>query len=477
MLRSHAPSEQEAAPADKADTVALNVQAAPEDQPLLAQDEQDKDDQKKPVKAKKAAAAAAPPTKVLFLDGVRGLAAMLVVTQHSHEYMQDLNLGAVAVDSFFVLSSFLLTWLFMKKSIRMLNQGAGLRKWVFALADYFSKRFCRVYPLFALTCVALWCMDDEDKKRYFLIKQPENYDLYKTLTFEFDYRYFVFWTLPLEISYYFFIPIFVLGTLMLRKFWWVPFVPAYYWVITQGWSEYRTSHSVMRPHIPTFLAGSMAAVIFVKLDSWIKASGFQFRFIHKLVLRTIEFTVLAVFLSIAFRGLFFIWVHENTAPKTPGFPFISVLVTTVFVSEMLLPSPFSSMFEWSFLRYWGKISFSVYLLHSFVLYNKTVSSQPNYYCRLFSRFGLLCMLATASYRLVEYPSQLLAQRITKALAEQEAKGSGGLTVFWGEWANPSKMLAQRLAWAQEAKASGNWMVLLGLKSATPAKAQPHESAA
>ncbi|KAG3108317.1 hypothetical protein PI124_g12572 [Phytophthora idaei] len=478
MLRTHAPSEHDTAATTKADDVAVDVQTAPEDQPLLAQDEQDKDNQKKPVKAKKAVVAAAPPTKVLFLDGVRGLAALLVVTQHSHEYMQDLNLGAVAVDSFFVLSSFLLTWLFIKKSIRMLNQGAGLRKWAFTLADYFSKRFCRVYPLFALTCIALWFMDDEDKKRYFLIKQPESYDLLRTLTFEFDYRYFVFWTLPLEISYYFFIPVLVLGILMLRKLWWVPFIPAYYWVITQGWTEYRTSHTVMRPHIPTFLAGSMAAVLFVKLDTWIKASGFQFRFIHKLILRTIEFTALAVFLSIAFRGLFFIWVHENTAPKTPGFPFISVLVTTVFVSEMLLPSPLSSIFEWSFLRYWGKISFSVYLLHSFVLYNKTVSSQPNYYCRLFSRFGLLCMLTTVSYQLVEYPSQLLAQRITKALNEQETKGSGGMTVFWGEWANPSKVLAQQLAAVQEAKASGKWMQLLGLKKATPVKKeQPHESAA
>ncbi|KAG2832511.1 hypothetical protein PC112_g6869 [Phytophthora cactorum] len=199
MLRTHAPSEHDTAATTKADDVAVNVQTAPEDQPLLAQDEQDKDNQKKPVKAKKAAVAAAPPTKVLFLDGVRGLAALLVVTQHSHD---------------------------------------------------------------------------------------------------------------------------------------------------------------------------------------------------------------------------------------------------------------------------------------FVLYNKTVSSQPNYYCRLFSRFGLLCMLTTVSYQLVEYPSQLLAQRITKALNEQETKGSGGMTVFWGEWANPSKVLAQRLAAVQEAKASGKWMQLLGLKKATPVKKeQPHESAA
>ncbi|KAE9013844.1 hypothetical protein PR002_g14393, partial [Phytophthora rubi] len=150
----------------------------------------------------------------------------------------------------------------------------------------------------------------------------------------------------------------------------------------EGWNDYRTRHSVLRRHIPTFLAGSMAAVIFVKLDTWVKASGFQCHLLPTLLLRVLEFSVLALFRSIAFRGLFFIWVHDNTVPKTPGFPFVSVSLTTVFVCEMMLPSALSSILKWRFLRYWGNISFSFYLLHSFVLYNPTVNSQPNYCCRI-----------------------------------------------------------------------------------------------
>ncbi|KAE9218864.1 hypothetical protein PF004_g13764 [Phytophthora fragariae] len=313
MLRSHGPDSdgtktlaEDAAAATAEDAaaataVALHVQSTPENQPLLT-DEQNKDKCKKPLKTKKAAVTAALPTK-------------------------DRNLGAVGVDSIFMLSSFLLTWLFTKKTIRIMNQGAGVGKWFFALGDYFSKRFCR----------------------------PENFDLYKLLTFEFEYRYFVFWTLPLEISYYFFILVFVVRTLTLRKFWWVPFIPAYYWVLNEGWNDYRTRHSVMRRHIPTFLTGSMAAVIFVMLDTWLKASGF--RLLPTLLLRVVEFSALALFLSIAFHGLFFIWVHDNTVPKTPGFPFVSVSLTTVFVCEMMLPSALSSIFKWRFLRYGGNISF------------------------------------------------------------------------------------------------------------------------
>ncbi|GAB9465075.1 hypothetical protein Gpo141_00002495, partial [Globisporangium polare] len=41
--------------------------------------------------------------------------------------------------------------------------------------------------------------------------QPPN----SRLTFQFEYRYHVFWTLPLEIAYYFLLPVFVLLTLRL----------------------------------------------------------------------------------------------------------------------------------------------------------------------------------------------------------------------------------------------------------------------
>ncbi|KAI9895336.1 hypothetical protein PsorP6_018969 [Peronosclerospora sorghi] len=322
MLSTHAPAESNRVPIT--DDVTVDVQSQPEDHPLMTEEAEDKDRQA-PVKPPDKAAAPAPANKVLFLDGVRGLAAIMVVTRHSHEYMQDVDLGAVAVDMFFVLSSFLLTWLFMKKSFRMLHEKADIR-----------------------------------------------------------------------------------------------------------WNEYRNNHQTLGPHIPTFLAGSMAAVIYYKLDTYITESNFQFRCIHKLVLRVVEYVALAIFLSLTFVGLFFIWVHENPAHNTPGSPFVSVLLTIVFVSELLVPSPLSSILEWSLLRYIGKISFSVYLLHGFLIYNRVLSSQSNYYCRLFSRFALITLLATNSYHVFEYPFQLLAHRITKALNEQETKGSGGWTVLLGE---------------------------------------------
>ncbi|OWZ17700.1 Acyltransferase [Phytophthora megakarya] len=360
-------------------------------------------------------------TKVLFLDGARGLAAMLVVVQHSQEFMPDLHLGSVGVDVFFVLSSFLLTWIFMKKSMKLLAEGASVRTWKFTMIDYFQKRFFRVYPLFFVTVIVLSLLKTEDKQRYFVVHNE--YNMFKVLTFDFDYRYHVFWTLPLEIAYYFVIPIFVLVVLGMRRYWWLSAVPLTVWVAYEGIFVYRTSHMPMRPHISTFVTGSLAAVVFVKLDLWIQRNEFKFRWWHMLLLRTVEALAIAMLLSVCFRGLLFDWVHENPAPPPKGFPYTSAFLAIVFVIEMIKPSCVSTMLEWNILRFWGKISFSVYLLHTFVIENPNVSHQHNYFDRFFSRLILIMALATTTYHLVEYPSQLMAQAFSRFLATQQKKSA------------------------------------------------------
>eukprot|EP00644_Phytophthora_capsici_P001979 jgi/Phyca11/128231/e_gw1.74.44.1 len=371
----------------------------------------------------------APATKVLFLDGLRGLAAMLVVVQHSNEFYPSLHLGSAAVDVFFILSSFLLTWLFMKKSMKLLAQGAGVRTWVFTLLDYFQKRFFRVYPLFAVTAVVLHFLSFENQHRYFIVKKTNQVDLFKTLTFEYDHRYHVFWTLPLEIEYYFIIPVFVLVVLRMGKRWWLGAIPLFMWIVYEGWTLVRNSHTPLSMHLHTFMLGSLAAVVFVKIDLWIKESGFTLRLWHMVLLRAVEGLLIALMLSVLFQGLLFDWVMANPAPPPNGFPFISVFMALILVIEVIQPSCVSTMFEWSVLRYWGKISFSIYLLHTFVVKYPAISHQPKYFNRLFARLFLVIALATVSYHLIEYPSQLMAQRLSRFLAAQEKKGTSGLGKF------------------------------------------------
>ena len=361
----------------------------------------------------------APPTKVLFLDGVRGLAAMLVYLQHSHDYPRGLHPGGIGVDIFFVLSSFLLTWLFMKKSMKLLAQGANLRTWKYVLADYFQKRFLRVYPLFFVTVMILALMTPKDQEFYYTSKHRP-LDIFKTLVFNSDYRYHVFWSLPLEIAYYFIIPVFVLVVLGMRRMWYAGALPLTVWVVYEGFSTIRFDHMTLRTHIPTFLTGSLAALVFVKLDLWMKKTEFAFRWWHTVVVRAVEWLTIAVLLSISFHGLLFDWIHANLMPVTRGTPYTSGLLSVLIVIEMVQPSWVSAAFEWNVLRYWGKIGFSIYLMHPFVVENTRSNNVPYYYNRLFSRLFLITIIATVTYYLVEYPSSLLARRISKYL---KARGS------------------------------------------------------
>ncbi|KAG6622901.1 Acyltransferase family [Phytophthora cinnamomi] len=337
--------------------------------------------------------------------------------------MHDIYMGAVGVDAFFVLSSFLLTMIFMKKSVKLLAEQASYRKWGWTLADYFSKRFFRVYPLFALVAVTLWLLPFEYKKRYYLVKSPEDFNLFQTLTFHPEHRHYLMWTLPLEISYYFILPAFVLAVVKMRRFWWMSFIPLYVWVIHEGLYNTRSNfyRQPLSQHLPTFVAGSMAAVIYVKLEALIKNTGFKFGMLHIIGLRLVEAVLIAAYLSVVFRGLFFNWLGMPLQPSQYYFmPFTSVKLSLLFVIEMVQPSTVSLIFEWVVLRYLGKISFSVYLLHVFVIFTPSVKQQVNYYDKTFAIFGLVFMLATASYYLIEYPSQLLAQRLSRVFSARAA---------------------------------------------------------
>ncbi len=76
--------------------------------------------------------------------GLRGIAAMVVVLRHIYDPRDDgifrfINWAGYAVDLFFILSGFILNWVYLQQS-KSLN-------W----ASYFCARFARIVPLYILT--------------------------------------------------------------------------------------------------------------------------------------------------------------------------------------------------------------------------------------------------------------------------------------------------------------------------------------
>lgn len=52
----------------------------------------------------------------------------------------------------------------------------------------------------------------------------------------------------------------------------VPCILLFYWIWATGWTQLRVDHQGLRSHLPTFVCGSLAAILYVKLDAAAMAS-------------------------------------------------------------------------------------------------------------------------------------------------------------------------------------------------------------
>ncbi|KAG6616201.1 acyltransferase family [Phytophthora cinnamomi] len=100
---------------------------------------------------------------------------------------------------------------------KLVNNEANFRQWVVVLLDYFVKRILRVYPLFALVACVLTWMSEESRTYYYNLAHYhiQEWSVWEILTF--NKRYYLFWTMPIEITYYFLIPVFLSTLCYLNK--------------------------------------------------------------------------------------------------------------------------------------------------------------------------------------------------------------------------------------------------------------------
>ncbi|WP_062067487.1 acyltransferase family protein [Cellvibrio sp. OA-2007] len=144
------------------------------------------------------------------LDGLRGLAVLMVFVSHASKNNMDLlpgfdfsGIGKGGVYLFFLLSSFLLTLPFLEKG----KSAFAIRPMV----NYGVRRFFRIYPLFVfylLSCVlGTWLV------AYFDIYTPLGgipfalnwSDFFAHLLLQKGYS--VTWSIPVEFRYYFVLPL------------------------------------------------------------------------------------------------------------------------------------------------------------------------------------------------------------------------------------------------------------------------------
>ena len=294
------------------------------------------------------------------LDGVRGLAVLLVLLSHfSHQkipFTQSVDfigIGKAGVYLFFALSAFLLTLPFLKKG----NAYSVTR---YTLLNYFWRRVLRIYPLYLLilgaSIITTLYFDGLAKNSSYNIRLHEL--LPHILLTE---GKGIFWSIPVEFKYYFVLPLLAivfrsLGgdilkcgalTLVLIIFatWLYPPTLAPSNTVTLGY------------YLPIFFLGSYTAVLYLHLEQ--VASRNQ---------RQVADVVAFIMLIAALLTVPDIW-NALAQQKIPYWYFTrsfmlygciwSLLILCALIGDGFVARIFSTLP----IRYLGLISFSVYLLH------------------------------------------------------------------------------------------------------------------
>lgn len=359
---------------------------------------------------------------------MRGFAAILVVCHHIG-FFKYKSIGALGVHMFFVLSAFLLTMILDKKVQKLIDSEATTcRLWLCMLLDYLVRRVLRVYPLYAIMVLVVSLSSYEHKKQWYKYEGSEDaFSGLKMLVFADGHRFGVFWTLPLELTYYLLVPVIAVVAVTLRQWWWVPVPPLLCWIVYTGLYEPRLSWLGFSAHLPTFVCGSVAAIIHNRTSSWIRAKMFKFRWYHTVLLRTLEVAALVMLVSVCFDALIFDWFgpypFRGKYGDRDSDHCVCVYVSVVILVEMLHPGELSAVMEWVLLRYAGKISFSMYLLHSRIVYSSWIRAQTSFYTLQFSLWFLVFFWSIVSYHAIEAPSQKLSTIISSHIKTWENQAS------------------------------------------------------
>ncbi len=187
------------------------------------------------------------------LDGLRGLAALVVVGGH-------LTAGLIALTGvylFFILSSFLLTSQFLRWQR---SDFLSWRHWAY----YLQRRMLRIVPLFSLvaiiSCITTMLAISQLNGEGLPLTVPGS-QLFKVLTFRAGPN--VLWTVPVEFKFYLLLPVVALMLVVLLRKHFILCATSLFLAVVGCLSFISpVSHTLqVWPYLSFFLTGSLVAVI------------------------------------------------------------------------------------------------------------------------------------------------------------------------------------------------------------------------
>ncbi|PDT12368.1 acyltransferase [Rhizobium sp. M1] len=275
------------------------------------------------------------PDYIPSLDGLRGLAALLVVQAHIGLIFPStaqhlMTMGSEAVGLFFALSGFLMAHLYGSRPVTREN-----------VLDFLVSRFARIYPVY-LAAVLLVAMLSGMQDLNFV--QPINGGT------DFVRHVFllgssgVFWSIPPEIQFYLLFP--VLWLCLARPHRHSAVIAGFaIVVVVDGLLELPGPGILLLSKLPYFLFGALAGALHSHLERWTPSA-------------------LTGIFTLVLLAVFFTYRHvlPNFSPEFWGLQ--SAAAAAVIVALVARQPPIAArILAAAPVRFLGTISFSLYLFH------------------------------------------------------------------------------------------------------------------
>lgn len=321
------------------------------------------------------------------LDGIRGLAFLLVLFAHISNRNDLLFIGAgkIGVWLFFVLSAFLLTNYFITKPSRVLSG--------FEWANYILRRSMRILPIyfFVLTLyfIAGYVIQDfQSLTKHFILLEGQGH----------------FWTIAVEFKYYLILPLIIFFIIYILRL--NPVLSILFTLVFVIFHQYLnpasstvTSSISLLDYLPVFIFGSLAAVIHSKFKD-INFSN-KTRVTFDVMALTILIGILlsfpkvwSILISPVGRDVF----YNHFVFYGLGF---GALILFVIHGKGYI----RRIFESKILCFCGTLSFSGYLIHPIIIaiYYRLFSENMTIFGTVFIIFFTF-IIANILYRMIEVPT-------------------------------------------------------------------------
>lgn len=340
--------------------------------------------------------------RVPALDGLRGIAVLLVLLSHSsnehlffHPYINIGQSGRIGVFLFFILSAYLLD-----RQIIIALQNGTPGYW----PNYFLRRFLRIYPLFFVALLFHFLLTHFD----ILPLIPASSIMPHLLLQE---GKFVFWSIPVEFKYYLLSPMIMLFCHYILK-WNAQRVLLFLLSIIAlsiALHHYLSfdKTSTIR-YLPVFITGTLLSIYEFNMSALLTKH-------RKLVETGGVISILVIAMSLPFYFHAITGIHLT--PYFQHHPVIfyvcySCLWATVLVAAKYGLGYIHQVLAFKPLRFVGRISFSLYLFHYPILLLVVNSQIPEPF-KIYSFVAASVIVSYVTYLLIEKP--LMRIRISQTV--------------------------------------------------------------